>query len=67
MVATIFAFNLLWDMWWPMILVAIGVGIVVGYALRGRGPDSEDPGPSSVAVPRGGRVLGWLRGCVARQ
>ena len=43
-VATIFAFNLLWDMWWPMILVAIGIGIVVGYALRGRGPDSEDPG-----------------------
>lgn len=43
-VATIFAFNLLWDMWWPMILVAIGTGIVVGYALRGRGPDPGEPG-----------------------
>jgi drug/metabolite transporter (DMT)-like permease len=35
-VATIFMFNLLWDQWWPAILVAIGVGIVVGYVLRAR-------------------------------
>jgi len=39
-VATIFMFNLLWDQWWPAILVAIGVGIVVGYVLRAQGHDS---------------------------
>ncbi len=32
-VATIFFFNLLWDLWWPVILVAVGVGIVVGNLL----------------------------------
>jgi drug/metabolite transporter (DMT)-like permease len=32
-IATIFFFNLLWDQWWPAILVAIGVGIIVGYLL----------------------------------
>ena len=35
-VATIFFFNLLWDQWWPAILVVVGVGIVVGYMLGGR-------------------------------
>lgn len=34
-VATIFWFNLLWDLWWPAILIAVGVGIVAGYLLRG--------------------------------
>jgi len=33
-VASIFIFNLLWDTWWPAILVAIGLGIVVGYVFR---------------------------------
>jgi hypothetical protein len=32
-VASIFFFNLVWDVWWPVILVAIGVGIVVGNLL----------------------------------
>ena len=36
-VATIFAFNLLWDQWWPAILVAVGIGIVVGRMLESRG------------------------------
>ncbi len=40
-VASIFLFNLLWDVWWPAILVAVGVGIVTGSLLgsrtRGRG------------------------------
>jgi hypothetical protein len=33
-VASIFFFNLLWDVWWPAILVAVGVGIVLGNLLR---------------------------------
>jgi hypothetical protein len=39
-VASIFLFNLLWDQWWPAILVAIGIGIVAGNLLgsRTRGP-----------------------------
>jgi hypothetical protein len=32
-IATIFFFNLVWDLWWPAILVAVGVGIVAGYLL----------------------------------
>lgn len=32
-VASIFLFNLLWDVWWPAILVAVGVGIVTGSVL----------------------------------
>lgn len=45
-VGSIFIFNLLWDMWWPAILVAIGTGIVVGYALRAitEGPDNTNGG-----------------------
>jgi hypothetical protein len=35
-VASIFMFNLLWDTWWPMILIAVGVGIVASSYL-GRG------------------------------
>ena len=34
-VASIFLFNLEWDLWWPAILIAVGVGIVMGYLLRG--------------------------------
>lgn len=33
-VASIFMFNLLWDVWWPAILIAAGVGIVAGYGLN---------------------------------
>ena len=33
-VASIFMFNLLWSIWWPAILIAAGVGIVVGYLLN---------------------------------
>ena len=44
-VASIFVFNLLWDTWWPMILVAIGVGIVVGYVLNATTKHSEEPRP----------------------
>jgi len=29
-VASIFMFNLSWDMWWPAIVIAIGAGIVAG-------------------------------------
>jgi len=36
MVATIFLFNLAWDTWWPVILIAVGAGIIVGYVLRPR-------------------------------
>jgi len=35
-VASIFLFNLVWEQWWPAILVAIGVGMVVGYLLGNR-------------------------------
>lgn len=35
MVASIFAFNLSWDMWWPSILIAVGVGIVASYLFQG--------------------------------
>ncbi len=33
-VASIFLFNLAWDLWWPAILIAVGVGIVISYLLR---------------------------------
>ena len=39
-VATIFLFSLSWDLWWPLVLVAIGGGIVLGWVLgevTGRG------------------------------
>lgn len=29
-VASIFIFNLSWDVWWPAVVIAIGVGIVSG-------------------------------------
>ncbi len=32
-VATIFILNLEWDLYWPLILVAVGVGIVGGWIL----------------------------------
>jgi len=32
-VASIFLFDLLWDTWWPLILVAVGAGIVIGWIL----------------------------------
>lgn len=35
-VASIFMFNLMWDIWWPAILVAVGVGIVTGSVLGAR-------------------------------
>jgi len=35
-VASIFLFNLEWDMWWPAIVISVGVGIVVSSALRSR-------------------------------
>jgi hypothetical protein len=43
-IASIFLFDLQWDQWWPAILIAVGLGIVVGYVLRPRGGDSEDRG-----------------------
>ena len=43
-IASLLLFNLAWEMWWPAILVAIGVGIVAGSLLgtltRGPGDDS---------------------------
>jgi hypothetical protein len=39
-VGSIFWFNLLWDVWWPTILIAVGAGIVAGYIL---GALSEKP------------------------
>jgi len=41
-VASIFLFNLSWDMWWPAILIAVGVGILAGYLLRSRTARPED-------------------------
>ena len=35
-VASILFFNLRWDVWWPTILIAIGVGILVGAVLGRR-------------------------------
>jgi drug/metabolite transporter (DMT)-like permease len=35
-VASIFLFNLEWDLWWPAILIAVGVGILLTYLLRNR-------------------------------
>jgi drug/metabolite transporter (DMT)-like permease len=32
-VASIFIFNLAWDVWWPVILVAVGAGILAGALL----------------------------------
>ena len=42
--ATILFFNLAWDLWWPAILVAVGVGIVVSYLLASL---TKEPGPPS--------------------
>jgi len=39
-VASIFLFSLSWDVWWPVILIAVGVGIVAGYLLGDRKPAS---------------------------
>lgn len=44
-IATIFFFDLLWDVWWPVILVAVGVGIVAGYALGSLTRRSGESGP----------------------
>jgi len=33
-VGSIFTFDLLWDLWWPMILIAVGAGIVVWNVLN---------------------------------
>ena len=33
-VGSIFTFDLLWDVWWPMILIAVGVGVVAGNLLN---------------------------------
>lgn len=41
-VASIFAFNLAWDTWWPAILIAVGIGIVIGYAFRVPEDAAED-------------------------
>ena len=35
-IASIFMFNLQWDLWWPAILIAIGTGIVAGGLLGRR-------------------------------
>lgn len=35
-VATILFFNLSWDVWWPGILIAVGIGILAGYAFGDR-------------------------------
>jgi hypothetical protein len=43
-IGSIFILDLQWDQWWPAILIAVGLGIVVGYALRLRGGDSEGGG-----------------------
>ena len=43
-VASIFLFNLLWDTWWPAILVAVGIGIVAGYALGTITRKTQGPG-----------------------
>jgi uncharacterized integral membrane protein len=43
--ASIFFFNLAWDMWWPAILVAVGVGIVVGQMLGSLTGRASEPGP----------------------
>jgi F0F1-type ATP synthase assembly protein I len=32
-VASIFLFSLAWDVWWPVIVIAVGVGLVAGYLL----------------------------------
>jgi hypothetical protein len=32
-VASIFLFDLVWDRWWPAILVAVGAGIIAGNVL----------------------------------
>jgi len=32
-VASIFLFSLSWDVWWPAILIAVGVGMVAGHLL----------------------------------
>jgi hypothetical protein len=34
-VATIFLLDLEWNMWWPAILIALGVGMVISSLLRG--------------------------------
>jgi hypothetical protein len=44
-IATIFFFNLVWDLWWPAILVAVGVGIVAGYVLGSLTRQPVDRGP----------------------
>ena len=36
-VGSIFWFNLSWAVWWPAILIAVGIGIVAGYLLGGMG------------------------------
>ena len=42
-VATILLFELSWDLWWPVILVAVGAGIVIGHLLRTVTKTPEEP------------------------
>lgn len=35
-IASIFMFNLRWDIWWPAVLITIGIGIVAGSLLGRR-------------------------------
>jgi hypothetical protein len=41
-VASIFLFNLSWDLWWPAILIVIGAGIVAGNLLGARTREPRD-------------------------
>lgn len=43
-VGSIFLFSLSWDLWWPAILIAVGIGFVVGYMAGDRGR-TRDAGP----------------------
>jgi hypothetical protein len=45
-VATILFFDLLWDVWWPAILIAVGVGMVAGNLFRSSAGKPQDPGAS---------------------
>jgi hypothetical protein len=42
-VASIFMFDLAWDAWWPALLIAAGVGIVVGQLLGSATRRPDDP------------------------
>ncbi len=42
-VASIFLFELAWDTYWPLILVAVGAGIVIGWILGEATEDRSAP------------------------